>query len=45
VNAVTASDCDPALELGGEGGGGVLGLSNDRDGPDPSRSRVEKTLS
>lgn len=45
VKAVTASDSDPPLLAGGEGGGGVLGLSSDREGPDPSKSRVEKTLS
>lgn len=45
VNAVTASECEPPLEIEGEGGGGVLRLSSNKDGPDPSRSRVEKTLS
>lgn len=45
MNAVTASDCDPPLEVGGDEGGGVLGLSSDKDGPDPSRSSVENTLS
>ena len=45
MKAVMASDVDPALDDGGDGGGGVVGLSSDKDGPDPSRSRVEKTLS
>ena len=40
-----ASDVDPALDDGGDGGGGVVGLSSDKEGPDPSRSSVEKTLS
>jgi hypothetical protein len=44
VNAVMASD-DSALDDGGDGGGGVVGLSSDRDGPDPNKSSVEKTLS
>ena len=40
-----ASDVDPALDDGGDEGGGVVGLSSDKEGPDPSRSSVEKTLS
>jgi hypothetical protein len=47
VEAATASSGDVSSDDAGVGvlGGGVKGLASDKEGPDPRRSRVEKTLS
>jgi hypothetical protein len=47
VKAATSSGGDVLSDDVGVGvlGGGVKGLASDKEGPDPRRSRVEKTLS